>query len=124
KARVASPDGSVQTASFVLRDPEGGATVDNKQARSLVLEKYTRAAANPERHKRDSARRGKPTEGTGPAKKEWPSKDATNKHAVPRTEITYTRQEGNPAITVGHASKRGGGWMSLGEVLNEFFKSM
>lgn len=122
KAHQASTDGSVKPVSYVLRNPEGGAAVDKKQARALVLEKYTRAAASPERHKRESARRGK-AEGTGPAKKEWPSKDATSKHTVPRPQIPQGRQEGN-RVDVGHVGRRGEGWASLSEVLNCVLENM
>lgn len=81
------------TVSFVLRNPENGATVDKKQARALVLAKYTRASASPERHQRESARRGK-EKGTGPAKKEWPSKDATSRYTVPSAQIPQGKKKG------------------------------
>jgi transposase len=123
QARQSSSGGPVPAVSFVLRDPEGGATVDKKQARTLVLEKYTRAAADPERHKRDRARRGS-AEGTAPAKKEWPSKDATSKHAMPSSPITQPVPAGNTSSNVGHGLCRGGGWMSVGEVLNALLQNM
>jgi transposase len=126
KARSASPDGTAPPVSFVLRNPEGGASVDKKQARALVLEKYTREAANPERHKRESARRGKPV-GTGLTKKEWPSQDATSKHAVPSSPIAHAGEEGNNTInpiTARHGVSRGGGFKSVGEIMNDLLKNM
>ena len=64
------------TAPYELRNTEGR-PIDKKQARQMILEKYTRASADPQRHRRDRARRGK-NKGVAPAKVEWPSKDATN----------------------------------------------
>jgi transposase len=43
---------------YVLRDNHGR-EVDAKQARALIVEKYTRAVAAPDRHRRDARRRGK-----------------------------------------------------------------
>jgi hypothetical protein len=110
--------------SFVLRDPETGAMIDKKQARLLVLEKYTRQAANPDRHKRDTARRGKPEAGTGLAKKEWPSQDATSKHAAPSAPIPYPANRDNSAISLQGGLPRGGGWMSAGDVLKALLENM
>ena len=124
QARETVSDGAAQPVRFLFRDPETRETIDKTQARQLILEKYTRAAANPERHTRDRARRGK-TEGTGPAKIEWPSKDATSKPTVPDPEISQPRHSGNnPIKDVKTNGRRGRGWMSLGDVLAEFYKRM
>jgi transposase len=97
---------------YVLRNPEDQSIVDKKQARSLILEKYTRDLANPERSKRDRARRGK-TEVTAPAKVEWPSKDATSEKPVPpsQPEIARRRIERNQV--------RRDDWVSIEEVLTQ-----
>jgi len=119
KARQArQAGGSAEPVSFVLRNPVGGAAVNKKQARALVLEKYTRAVANPERYKRERARLGKAT-GTGPAKSEWPSKDATSRRAVPSPQIPQARMMRN-LVDVEH---RGEGWTSIGDVLNRVLKN-
>ncbi len=118
KARQASANtGGVVT--YVLRNPEGGTIVDKQQARALVLEKYTRAAANPERHKRENALRGK-AEGTAPAKREWPSEDATSKHAVPIPQIPQPPEMSNRMQKqVKHAD-----WSSIGTVLKGLLANM
>lgn len=118
EARQASCDGSAQPVSFVLRDPESGATVDKKQARELVLKKYTRALAHPQRHQRDRARHEQKAGGTGPAKDEWPPKDATSKHAVPSPPIPQRRQPHNGTDPHQPIERGFAGWASLGEVLN------
>jgi len=97
---------------YVLRDPKDGSTIDKKQARALILEKFIRNVANPERSKRDRARRGKKTEVTGPAKVEWPSKDATNGTPPSQPQIARQRVERN------QPEARGGDWESIAEVLS------
>jgi len=118
--------GSPQSkASFVLRDPATGNTVDKTQARALVVENYTRAAANPERNKRERARRSVKAQGTGLAKEEWPSKDATSQHAVPDSQITHTPDGGNNSAfvrAVEHGTTRGGGWFSIADILSQWAK--
>jgi transposase len=103
---------AIEPAGYVLRHPETGAAVDKKQARALILERYTREKADPERFRRDRRRRGK-TESTGPAKVEWPSKDATNgKPASPsQPQIARPRTKRNEP-----EAKRGE-WQSIAEVL-------
>jgi transposase len=124
RARQASSPQRVPV-SFVLRDPETGAIVDKKQARLLVLEKYTRQVANPDRHKRDTARRGKSEAGTGLAKKEWPSKDATSKHAAPSASIPHPANRDNSGtISLRGGPPRAGGWMSAGDVLKALLENM
>jgi transposase len=123
RARQASSDGLAQPVRFVLRDPEGGAPVDKKQARALIVEKYTRAVVDAERRQRNTAASGKAA-GTGPAKKEWPSKDATSQRAVPSPQITHGPQHSNPRTINQHRPPRGGGWMSFGDVLNQLIRNM
>ncbi len=118
KARQASAD-TDGVVTYVLRDPEGGTTVDQKQARALVLEKYTRAAANPERHKRENARRAK-AEGTGPAKRERPSEDVTGKHAVPIPQTPLPPEMSRRM----HEQVTHVGWSSIGTVLKRFLANM
>jgi transposase len=130
------------TVSFALRHPETGATIDKKQARQLVLQKYTREAADPARHKRDRAQRGKA--GAGPAKKEWPSKDATSKHAAPAASVSQAEDASNRRPEAADAEQDGGrmrqqpttfmqpdrprqrqgGWMSAGEILANLLANM
>jgi transposase len=133
-ARQAGSTG--KPASFVLRNPETGATVDKQQARQLVLETYTRETADPDRHKRDRARRGK--RGAGPAKKEWPSKDATSKHAAPPPSVPYPQHASNTRpdvdsrihqesaiILAPDCPRRGqGGFLSAGQILATLLKNM
>jgi len=111
--RARQANGSAEPVSFVLRNPVGGAAVTKMQARELVLEKYTRAVANPERYKRERGRVGK-GKGTGSAKSEWPSEDATSRRAVPTPQIPQARITRNP-VDVQH---RGEGWTPLGQVLS------
>jgi transposase len=117
--RARHSGGSVGPVSFVLRNPVGGEALTKKQARALVLEKYTRALANPERHKRERARVGK-GKGTGSAKSEWPSEDATSRRAVPTPRIPQARITRNPV----DVQNRGEGWMSIGQVLSRALENM
>jgi transposase len=112
--------GASQPVSFVLRDPETGKTVDNKQARALIEEKYTRAAVNTEKQKLVPGRKA---EGTGPAKTEWPSEDATSKHAVPRSRITQALQQDN-RLNYRESYPRGGGLMSVSDILKAMLENM
>jgi transposase len=114
RARQATATGRpAEPVPYVLRNPKDGSAIDKKQARALILENYTRAVANPERSKRDAARKGK-TKVTGPAKVEWPSKDATNGKPVPPSQPQIAR----PRIERNQPEARGGDWVSIGEVLS------
>jgi transposase len=115
RARQASATGRpAEPVTYVLRDPKDGSTIDKKQARELILEKYTREVANPERSKRDGARREKKTKVTGPAKVEWPSKDATNGKPAPPSQPQIARR----SVERNQPEARGGDWVSIGEVLS------
>jgi transposase len=117
QARRGTPEG--KPVDYVLRDPETGTAVDKKQARTLILEKYTRAGVSPERHQRDRKRRGK-TEGTGPAKVEWPSKDATNGKPEPPSRPQIARQK----IECNHPQARGEDWVSIGEEVSRILGNL
>jgi transposase len=111
--------GASQAAvSFLLRDPATGQTVDKKQARTLIVENYTRAAVAGERLKSNAANK----KGTALAKKEWPSKDATSRNTMPVSEITQASQGGNSVVDVHavyrqHQLPRGGGLISVADVV-------
>ena len=114
RRELARQAGTAPSVSFLLRDPATGQTVDKKQARTLIVENYTRAVVDAK--KQDRA--GK-AEGTGLAKKEWPSKDATSKHAMPNSPIPQPASADNDT-NVGEAEqsrRRGGGWMSVADVV-------
>lgn len=104
---------SLGEVGYVLRHPESGQPLGKKEARALILEKYSRQVADPERHRREKRRRGK-TEGTGAAKKEWPSADATSGNPVPPSppQIARLRTQSKQGET------RRGDWQSIAEVLS------
>jgi transposase len=104
------------TPPYELRNPEGRRPIDKREARQLILEKYTRASADPQRHRRDRARRGK-NEGAAPAKVEWPSKDATSSSTAPSPQIPRSGNEHN-RIRTEHSA----GPVSVGDVLAQMFK--
>lgn len=115
RRELAREAGATPSVSFVLRDPITGHTVDKKQARNLIVENYTRAVIDAKNQNRGGKRKG-----TGLAKKEWPSKDATSKHAMPDSQIPQQVPPDN-GINVGHwqqpSLRRGGGWMSVADVV-------
>lgn len=117
KRRAQARRSSVQdpTPRYELRNPEGR-PIDKRQARQLILEKYTRASADPQRHRHDRARRGK-NEGAAPAKVEWPSKDATSGSTTPSPQIPRSGNEHNRIRTEQSADP-----VSIGDVLVQMFE--
>jgi hypothetical protein len=103
------------TAPYELRNTEGR-PIEKKQARQMILEKYTRASADPQRHRRDRARRGK-NEGAAPAKVEWPSTDATGGSTAPSPQIPRSGNQHNRILT-----EYSVGWSSMEDVLAQMFK--
>lgn len=116
RRQQARQTGASQPVSFLLRDPVTGQSVDKKQARTLVIENYTRDVVDAESQKHAARQKA---EGTGLAKKEWPSKDATSKHAMPVSEIAQALPQSNSVEFADQQPclARGGGWMSMADVV-------
>jgi transposase len=113
-----------EPVTYVLRDCNGK-PLSKKEARDLVVTKYSRAKANPSRYRQDQARTEKATggrkktESATAAYVEWPSKDATDASPTPPSSLPLP-----PPRRPGKPSTRPSGWESTGDILRRFLENM
>lgn len=118
ESREANQKNQAAPVQYVLRDPDGR-PIDKKQARELIVAKYSRAAVNSEQsNSKKTPFNNKKTESTMVTNLEWPSKDATNANLAPPSLLSVSRQSRgyNP-------NKARTDWESLGNLLQRLLQN-